>query len=146
MTDKKLTGKQEAYCQNRAAGMPQTEAYNAAYDRSNGTQKSRYEQASRLEANSKIASRIAKLRRQTEEQAILDREAITALLSSIALDDSRSDGIRLKATEQLNRMQGSYTERHDVTLQGLTRDDRRQEMRQTMESLRQAWTENTECH
>jgi phage terminase small subunit len=54
----KLTPKQEKFAQGRAAGLSQTEAYRAAFDCSNSSDKTVHEGASRLAANSKVAARL----------------------------------------------------------------------------------------
>lgn len=88
------TPKQEAYAQQRARGKDQTAAYNAAYDRQGGTQKTRTECASRLERDHNVAARIAELGRQLEGVQLWDRAQLATWLLQMSTDDSISPGVR----------------------------------------------------
>lgn len=88
------TAKQEAYAQARARGETQTAAYNKAYGRHGGTDKTRTEAASRLENDSNVAARIAQLGRQVEQVQLWDRAKLAAWLLQMSTDDGISPGVR----------------------------------------------------
>lgn len=119
----KLTPAQERYCRNRAAGMVQADAYRKANKGSQASKKSQCEIASRQERLQKIQDRIAELREQAAAGAIMQAQEIQAELAGMAADTSRPDGVRLKALDQLTRMQGGYNDALRVSA-GLTVDDR----------------------
>lgn len=120
----KLTPAQEKYCRARAAGMLQGEAYAKANKDSTASKRSQQQIASRQERLQKIQDRIAELREQAAAGAIMQAQEIQAELAGMAADTSRPDGVRLKALDQLTRMQGGY--RDSVELYGgFTVDDRR---------------------
>lgn len=134
-----LTAKQEAYAQARADGLTQRQAYMKAYDDNGGLDTTKDVNACKLDSNAKVAQRIEQLRQRTRDGAVLDRDSITAMLSDMASDESNAKGTRLKALDMLNRMQASYTERKDITVNGLTRDDRKQAMQAQLQALQDTW-------
>lgn len=124
-----LTAQQEKFCRERVIeDKNQTEAYKAAgYDRG-GTEKTAREGASRLSKLEVIQKRIAELQEQVEAGAILNAKQIQAEVANIAMDPESSKSIKLKAFDQLSRMQGAYTDNSNITTTvtgGLTLEDKR---------------------
>lgn len=107
-----LTPQQEAYCRSRAAGRTPGEAYRDAHgdDVLNPSGK-----AKEYDDLDKIRLRIQSLRDQVSENLIVELEEIKADLTKIATDESRPDGVRLKAYDQITRMIGGYRDRLEVT-------------------------------
>ena len=110
-----LTPKQEKYCRERAFDdKSQTDAYLEAYDHK-GTRKTAAENASRLSKLEYIQKRIAELQAQVDAGALLSTQQIRAEVANIAMDPESSKGIKLKAFDQLAKMQGAYTENSNIT-------------------------------
>ena len=126
-----LSPANEKYCQGRADGLSQRDAYSASRPASRATGKSRDEIASRLESDVKIQSRIAELQRRAAEGLILDRDGLAAMLAGIATDTGRADSIRLKAADQLARVIGAYEDRAAVDIRAavITAEDRADALR-----------------
>ncbi len=82
---KKLTPKQEKYCQGRISGLSQREAYREAYPSSKKWKdKSVDEKACQLEKNVKIMSRLKELNSIPAERAQVKREEVLANLSEVS--------------------------------------------------------------
>lgn len=109
-----LSPANEKYCQARADGMSQRQAYDASRPASAATGKSKDEIASRIESDIKIQSRIEELKRRAAAGLILDRDGLAAMLAGIATDNDRADSIRLKAADQLARVIGAYDDRQSI--------------------------------
>lgn len=58
------------------------------------------------------------MRAAAEAGAIADIHQIQADVAAIALDEDKPDGVRLKAYDQLTRMQGGYKDGIDVRTSG----------------------------
>ena len=72
MTKKKLTPKQEKFCQEFILnGGNATEAYKSAYSTKNQAEKTTNENACRLKADSKVAARIRDLQMTIEEEFVI---------------------------------------------------------------------------
>lgn len=112
----RLSPANEKYCQARADGLSQKAAYEKSRPDSIATRKSKDEIASRLEKDIKIQSRIEELKRRAAAGLILSRDDLAAMLADMAADPDRSDGIRLKAADQLARIVGAYEDRQNVTV------------------------------
>lgn len=106
--------KDELYCQARANGMTQRQAYNASRPGSLAANDSKDVLASRIESDIKVKLRIDELKRRAAAGLILDRDSLAAMLADMAADTSRSDGIRLKAADQLSRIIGAYDDRQSI--------------------------------
>ena len=106
-----LTPKQELFVQGIIKGMTQADAYRSAYNAKNMTDKSIHETASKLMADSKIASRVKELRDQISQNNIMTAqqrlEWLTALINNV--EESTTD--KLKAIDIMNKMQGEYIQR-----------------------------------
>lgn len=126
-----LSPANEKYCQARANGLSQRQAYTASRPGSSATGKSKDEISSHLESDIKIQSRIEELKRRAAAGLILDRDSLAAMLADMAADTSRSDGIRLKAADQLSRIIGAYEDRQTVDVRAavLTASDKADALR-----------------
>lgn len=111
-----LTDKQEAYAQERAKGQTQRQAYKASHVGITQSDKTIDENACRLERQSKVKARIQALKDITAAAYDVTREDIAAALADIAADTSKSDGIRLKAFDQLSRIIGAYDDKQAITV------------------------------
>ena len=117
-----MTDKQRKYAELRAAGADRPTAYTGAGYSSAGTRKTLRQNAEILEkrsaASPEILARIKELQDAAAAGAILERDARTALLSRIALDENETTRDRMRALDQLNRMYGDYTDRVQTTVTG----------------------------
>ena len=131
-TKRSLTEKQKKYAQARAKGMTYADAsieagYSAKCKRSNITMDA-YHREHSSPASAMIKAEIARLQKQAEEQAILDRKQRQALLTEIALDGEEKTDNRLRAADMLNRMSGDYTDNVRTSVSGgveLTYEERK---------------------
>lgn len=112
-----LTFKREKFAKGLAAGMTQVAAYRAAYNAS-GNQATDIPEASRLAHLDEIKARLAELQAQADAGAVANLEQIAADLYRIAGDESKPDGVRLKAYDQLIKMQGGYTDNYNISARG----------------------------
>ena len=121
-----LTPRQEKYAMARAEGKTQRQAYKEAYNTPTMTDKTIDEEACRLDNLRKVSARIQALKDLTAHTAALTREDIAASLADIAADTSKSDGIRLKAFDQLSRIIGAYDDRQalDIRAAVITGEDK----------------------
>lgn len=71
-----------------------------------------------MEANDKVMGRIRYYQQRAAEGAILDARGMQAIQAEMAQDDTRPDGVRLKAMDQLARLQGAYKDGIDVRTSG----------------------------
>ncbi len=111
---KKLTQRQEKYCQERANGADYATAWaNAGYS-TKCQRRNQRSDAYHMEVTKPsaplIQARIKELQAAAEEGAILDRQARQAFLTGIALDENEKTDNRLRAADMLNRMSGDYTD------------------------------------
>lgn len=129
---KKLTHKQEKYCQERANGEDYATAWaNAGYStkcRRENQRKDAYRMEVRRKSAPYIQERIRELQAAAEQGAILDRRQRQAFLTGIALDENEKTDNRLRAADMLNRMSGDYTDNVRSTVTGgveLTYEERK---------------------
>ena len=92
--------------------------------------------ACRLEAQSKIALRLQELRARSAEESILTRDDIAKSLTEIATS-SGSESARLKALDQLARLQGAYDDHTQIDVRAavLTASDKSDAIRAYLDSL-----------
>ena len=83
----KLTVKQEKYAQGLFTGMTQREAYKAAYDAGNMSDKCIDEEACKLFANPKLAQRIEQLQDEVKYRNMATVERVVAEYAKIAFSD-----------------------------------------------------------
>lgn len=112
-----LTKKQEQYCRERAfTDKNQTECYMSAFD--SHSKRAATESASRLSKLEFIQKRIAELQAQVDAGAVLNAQQIQAEVANIAMDPESTKGIRLKAFDQLAKMQGAYSDNLNLHTSG----------------------------
>lgn len=129
---KDLTPKQENFCRARVAGLTQRKAYQKAYN-SKSIQSADHNGYD-LDHTDKIIERIKQLQAQVDGGAILDGKQIQTMLSDMASDENKPDAIRLKASDQLSRMQGLYSDNVQISSNTLlTIEDKRALFREMMQ-------------
>lgn len=115
-----LTAKQEKFCQGVAKGLSYSDAYREAYNADKMSEKTAWENASRLAKNSKVTARLEELRGKIEEELKYSaRESFDKLksLQSMA-EDSGNINAAIKAEELKGKLAGIYVEKKDVALHG----------------------------
>ena len=107
-----LTLKQNKYSEKLAAGFNQTAAYRNAYNTQNMSQKTVWEESSRLRRHPKVAARIIELEAEKEArrrmQALSREDRVLQELEKIAFGDGPVTG-KLKAIELLGKHIGLFT-------------------------------------
>ena len=130
-----LNARQLKYCRERAKGKGLADAYKDAGYGANSSRKSLTQNADTLEKRSahvaEIRAKIKELTELAEEKAILDRTQKQALLTKIALNDENDMPDRLRALDQLNRMNGEYTDNVRTQVSG--------DVKLTLEEKLAAW-------
>ncbi len=106
-----LTAKQEAFVQNIIQGMSQADAYRSAYDTKRMTEKSVWESASKLMANTKVATRLSELREQLSNEKIMSAQKRLEWLTELIKSDDASNTDKLKALDIMNKMDGEYVQK-----------------------------------
>lgn len=103
-----LTAKQEQFCQNIIQGMTQADAYRSAYDTENMLDKTIIEEASRMMADCNISARVQELRNEVAKEKIMSAQERLIWLSELIHSESETTGDKLRASDQMNKMQGEY--------------------------------------
>tara|TARA_B100001939_G_scaffold333610_1_gene333745 strand:- start:567 stop:971 length:405 start_codon:yes stop_codon:yes gene_type:complete len=107
-----LTAKQENFVELLTQGTSQTSAYKGAYDTQNMSDKTVWEEASRLRRHPKVSARILELENEKEDrrrlQAVSREERVLNELESIAFGDGPVAG-KLKAMELIGKHIGFFT-------------------------------------
>ena len=107
-----LTAKQENFVELLTKGTSQTSAYRGAYDTQNMSDKTVWEEASRLRRHPKVSTRILELEKEKEArrrlQAVSREERVLNELESIAFGDGPMAG-KLKAMELIGKHIGFFT-------------------------------------
>ena len=111
-----LSAKKEKFVQCIIEGMSQSDAYRSAYSTKNMTDKSVWESASRLMNDVKVTARIQELRDQIAKKSIMTAQVRLEWLSSLIKSEEETTADKLKASDQMNKMQGEYTTNTKVTL------------------------------
>lgn len=107
-----LTAKQEKFVKSIVLdGMNYSDAYRIAYNTKNMSDKSINEEASHLLQNTKIASRIKELRAEIDAPRIMSAQERLVWLSSVIKSEGETTADKLKASDQMNKMQGEYTQK-----------------------------------
>lgn len=106
-----LTEKQEKFCLNIINGMSQADAYRDAYPGIKMSNKTVWERASVLAKNSKVKARIDELRAEFAKPYIMTAQERLEWLTTVVKDDKQIIDVRLKASDQMNKMQGAYVQR-----------------------------------
>ena len=107
-----LTAKQENFVELLTQGTSQASAYRGAYETQNMSDKTVWEEASRLRRHPKVSSRILELEEEKEArrrlQAVSREERVLNELERIAFSDGPVSG-KLKAMELLGKHIGFFT-------------------------------------
>lgn len=107
-----LTPKQEQFAKAIALdGMNYSDAYRSAYNTERMTDKTVNEKASLLKDDGKIRTRIKELRKETDTPRIMSAQKRKEWLTEIINDPEVDINARLKASDQLNRMDGEYVQK-----------------------------------
>ena len=117
-----LTPKQEKFVQGIIEGMSQADAYRSAYSCKRMTDKSIWENASRLMADVKVSARVAELREQLTKKTIMTAQQRLEWLTELIKSEAESTTDKLRAADIMNKMQGEYVQKieadvnNDVTI------------------------------
>ena len=107
-----LTAKQENFVELLTQGICQSSAYRGAYDTQNMSDKTVWEEASRLRRHPKVSTRILELDKEKKArrrlQAVSREERVLNELERIAFGDGPVAG-KLKAMELLGKHIGFFT-------------------------------------
>ena len=106
-----LTAKQEKFVQKIIEGMNQADAYRAAYSCKNMSDNAIYVNASKLAADAKVALRIKELRNELAKPSIMSAQERLEWLTRIIKNENESTADRLRASDQMNKMQGEYVQK-----------------------------------
>lgn len=106
-----LTAKQEKFAQRIIEGMSQADAYRSAYSTKRMADKTIWENASRLMNDSKVKARVQELRDQLAKPSIMTAQERLEWLTGIIKSDEETTADKLKASDQMNKMQGEYLTR-----------------------------------
>lgn len=104
-----LTAKREKFCQNLINGMTQTDAYRAAYNTKGMSDRVVWQEASLLAKNPKVALRLKELREELAEANRMTVEERFAWLSKLVRENGACTSDKLKAIDQMNKMEGVYS-------------------------------------
>jgi phage terminase small subunit len=111
-----LTPKQEKFVQGLIQGMSQADAYRSAYSTKNMSDKTIYEAASRLVADSNVSARLKELRDQMTKETIMTAQDRLEWLTNVINSDKESTTDKLKAADIMNKMQGEYVQKVQTTI------------------------------
>lgn len=112
-----LTQKQEKFAKAIALdGMSYSDAYRSAYDTKRMSDKTVNEKASRLKDECKIRARIKELTDAVDTPKIMSAQKRKEWLTVVMEDENIDINARLKASDQLNRMEGEYVTKVDGNL------------------------------
>ena len=111
-----LTPKQEQFVQNILEGMTQADAYRSAYNTKRMTDKTIWENASRLMADSKVTARLTELRNELAKPSIMSAQERLEWLTERIADDDVDINAKLKAIDIMNKMQGEYVQKVEAAV------------------------------
>lgn len=107
-----LTAKQERFAQCVALeNMNYSDAYRTAYNTVKMTDKTINEKASLLKDEDKIKARINELREASTTPKVMTAQRRKEWLTEVVNDPNVDIRVRLQASDQLNRMEGEYTQK-----------------------------------
>lgn len=111
-----LTPKQEKFAQSIALEeMNQSDAYRSAYSCAKMSDKTIWENASRLMADSKVTARIAELRQEAITPKVMSAQKRREKLTDIA-ENSEDPNVAMKAIDLLNKMTGEYVQKVEAAV------------------------------
>ena len=115
-----LTAKQKNFAELLTQGICQSSAYRGAYETQNMSDKTVWEEASRLRRHPKVSTRILELEEQKEArrrlQAVSREEKVLNELERIAFGNGPVAG-RLKAMELLGKHIGFFTPKKETEME-----------------------------
>ena len=111
-----LTAKQEEFAKAIAGGMNYSEAYRSAYDTRRMSEKTVNEKASLLKDEGKIRARIKELRDMMAKPTIITAQKRKEWLTEVINDPNIDINAKLRASDQLNRMEGEYIQKVETEL------------------------------
>ena len=104
-----LTPKQERFAKAIALdGMSYSDAYRSAYNTKSMSDKTVNEKASLMKDQDKIRARIKELTDEVDTPKIISAQKRKEWLTEVINDPNIEINARLKASDQLNRMEGEY--------------------------------------
>ncbi len=106
-----LTQKQEDFAKGIAEGMSQADAYRSAYNTSKMKDSTIWENASRLMNDSKVLARVRELRDMAAKPSIMTAQKRKEWLTEVINNPEVDINARLKASDQLNKMEGEYIQK-----------------------------------
>ena len=122
-----LTAKQENFVELLTQGICQSSAYRGAYDTQNMSDKTVWEEASRLRRHPKVSTRILELDKEKKArrrlQAVSREERVLNELERIAFGDGPVAG-KLKAMELLGKHIGFFTPKKENAIERTSREIR----------------------
>ena len=120
-----LTAKQENFIELLSQGTSQASAYRGAYETQKMSDKTVWEEASRLRRHPKVSARILELEKEKEArrrlQAVSRKERVLNEMEKIAFGDGPVSG-KLKALELLGKHIGFFTPKMESPIER-TSDD-----------------------
>lgn len=112
-----LTAKQENFAQAVALeGMSYSEAYRTYYKADKMTDKSVWDASSKLASHPEVSQRIDELRKQTLSPKIMSAQKRREWLTEVIGNEDVDINARLKASDQLNKMDGEYVQKVEGSL------------------------------
>lgn len=111
-----LTNKQELFAQKIAEGMSQADAYRSAYSCKNMSDNAIYREASLLVDNPNVAQRLKELRDMAAKPSIMSAQKRKEWLTEVINDPEVDINARLRASDQLNKMEGEYIQKVETEL------------------------------
>ena len=111
-----LTAKQEKFVRGIIEGMTQADAYRAAYSCKSMSDKTVWENASRLMADSKVKARVQELRAELVKPGIMTAQERLKWLTELINSEEEGTNEKLKAIDIMNKMQGEYVQKVEANV------------------------------
>jgi phage terminase small subunit len=111
-----LTANQEEFAKKVAEGMNYADAYRFAYPKQRMSDKTIWEAASRLKDNPKVLARIKEIRDINARPSIISAQKRKEWLTEVINDPDIDINAKLKASDQLNRMEGEYVQKVEAAV------------------------------
>lgn len=109
-----LTPKQEKFVQGIIEGKSQADAYRAAYNTKNMTDKTIREEASRLMSDPNVSAMAKELRNQVKVSTIMSAQERMEWLTDLIKNTNEGTTDRLRAIDIINKMTGEYVTKIDA--------------------------------
>lgn len=113
-----LTKSQEQFARCIVEGLNQTEAYRSAYPKNRSSDKTIWERASVLAKHPKVQERIKELRDELAKESIMTAQERLEWLTSIIKSENETTSDKLRASDQMNKMQGEYVQKVEASVNG----------------------------